>query len=504
MPSLLIGRFPRSAQGTKCHGGHLGWYSSQFTVHVLPNELFSFTVYSVHNHNPASIEIVKRLTPTLDTFRYGYDTMSQGDPTHQSTGLKALLFLPVLQLPVPRDVLRAAYRSALKAALAPPEPRQSTNEQPKVSHLDIAVLFDGGSDGSRSELFPAFQSLLAELYTLICVTAASLSIELDVPGGMDVRLLALDAPYDGSSDSSASKSSPTDAASSGPLSSMEAFVASKRTYDRYLCSVLTDMDDCFRNRGFDEYWKTIQDAHALSAYGSHLSHEPEYLHNTITDKALTKQNSRKHTRVAVGGTFDHLHIGHKLLLSATIFIAQPGPKDREITVGITGDELLVNKKHASVLESWDVRQQRSAEFVESILIFHPDIPSIRKVEHIDEPGPNGKVVKVTYSPSGASGNVTINYVRISDPFGPTITDESISALIISAETRAGGKAVNDRRNEKGWASLEVFEVDVLDAGSVDETEGQTPTAVKTGFESKISSTEIRRRLATGEGQAKAA
>ncbi|KAI7395656.1 hypothetical protein KC336_g15851, partial [Hortaea werneckii] len=75
-----------------------------------------------------------------------------------------------------------------------------------------------------------------------------------------------------------------------------------------------------------------------------------------------------------------------------------------------------------------------------------------------------------------------------DPFGPTITEEQISALIISAETRSGGKAVNDKRKEKGWKDLEVFEVDVLDA----EVEGQ---GVKEGFEGKLSSTAIREKIA---------
>ncbi|KAK5943702.1 hypothetical protein PMZ80_004710 [Knufia obscura] len=420
----------------------------------------------------------------------------------QPAGSKALLFLPALQLPIPRDVLRAAYRDALEAALRPQQSQSGTDVKSSISRLDIALLFDGGSASSRSELFPAFQTLLAELYTLICITAASIGVDLDVAGGVDVRAFALDAPYGASGAGGTSEESEADAASSGPLSAIATFAASKTPYDRYFCCRLTDMDNDLRDRGFKRYWKAIDDIYGFNVVGQQPRHEPEAVRKTISDKALTKQNSRKHTRVAVGGTFDHLHIGHKLLLTATIFIAQPGSEDREITVGITGDELLVNKKHASVLESWDIRQQRSADFVESILIFHHDIPSIRHIEHVDNPGPNGKIVKVTYSPPGTSGKVTINYVRIADPFGPTITDESISALIISAETRAGGKAVNDRRTEKGWAPLEVFEVDVLDAGSVDETQAQDPTAVKTSFESKISSTEIRRRLAADQAKAK--
>jgi hypothetical protein len=65
------------------------------------------------------------------------------------------------------------------------------------------------------------------------------------------------------------------------------------------------------------------------------------------------------------------------------------------------------------------------------------------LEEISRPTPNGHIVRVTYL-SPASGTTTINYTRITDPYGPTITDRRISAIVISYETRAGGKAVNVR------------------------------------------------------------
>ena len=107
---------------------------------------------------------------------------------------------------------------------------------------------------------------------------------------------------------------------------------------------------------------------------------------------------------------------------------------------------------------------------------------------MNESGPNGHAVIVTL----ASG-LQIKFVEIWDPFGPTITDKDISALIISAETRSGGKAVNDKRAEKGWPGLEVLEVDVLDSKDNVESAGQQ-AADKDDFHSKLSSTEIRRKL----------
>jgi phosphopantetheine adenylyltransferase len=78
-------------------------------------------------------------------------------------------------------------------------------------------------------------------------------------------------------------------------------------------------------------------------------------------------------------------------------------------------------------------------------------------------------------------------VEIWDPYGPTITEESLTALVVSKETASGGAAVNDERAKKGWKSLAIFEVDVLQTGEV------TDVMDANNFELKISSTDIRRR-----------
>jgi phosphopantetheine adenylyltransferase len=158
-----------------------------------------------------------------------------------------------------------------------------------------------------------------------------------------------------------------------------------------------------------------------------------------------------------------------------------------LIIGITGDELLKNKKYAEFLKSWKQRQDDVVEFLLSILSF----TRLRPEEEIrtlsfDEPVVNGKAIHTCLK----SSMTTIECVEIQDPFGPTITDESITALVVSGETRSGGKAVNDKRVEKGWNSLEIFEIDVLDAGEAEK--GTTKTE---DFASKISSTAIRKRKA---------
>ena len=63
--------------------------------------------------------------------------------------------------------------------------------------------------------------------------------------------------------------------------------------------------------------------------------------------------------------------------------------------------------------------------------------------------------------------------------------------------------VNNKREELGMKQLEVFEVDVLDAEeAVDET-GTQSVALEDAFQSKLSSTEIRKVLAEkAKGRAK--
>jgi phosphopantetheine adenylyltransferase len=405
----------------------------------------------------------------------------------------SLLLLPSLLLPCSKASLKSAYGVTLETLL-PKLARPGV-----IDRLDVAVVLSPSypvtptTGISRTAIFPLLQKLLEETYSLICSAAARTGVELDFPGGLDVRVLMVEARLD-----HLPRAAIGEQALSGPVVDLRTLALAARPYTT-IYSVEGETGEGHL-KSLVTAWQSKSNREAPPVQrlprGPSLTHSGTSQAPLQEDKPITIHNS-----VAVGGTFDHLHIGHKLLLTATVLAAEPPTKpspttsSRLITVGITGDELLVNKKYGSVVESWSLRQQRTAEFVESILVFHPDVTSTRKMEYVDEPGPNGKVVRVTYA--NDDDNVTVNYTQISDPFGPTITDESISALVISAETRAGGKAVNDKRREKGWKELEVFEVDVLDASmgrDDDEGEDGGQRKEKQGFESKISSTEIRRRL----------
>jgi phosphopantetheine adenylyltransferase len=345
--------------------------------------------------------------------------------------------------------------------------------------LDIALpcphLY-GRLNAPRGPLYTVTQALVANIYKLICVIAANESIGTQHVGGVDARVVLVAYPRHGGLVHTP-KDTDADQEARGPAIDLYTLARCPRPW-HVVFSVEGEQGEAFLNHFL-----------AMSAKVRPVSRlQGGIVHLTAPDASPTDESPPMlHTDVAVGGTFDHLHIGHKLLLTMFAFVLarQPPPGDSQarcsLTVGITGDQLLVNKKYADVLESWDCRQQAVHDFLSSVMHFgQPDDGRIR-TDRMSEPGPNGHAVHVTY-PS----KLVIKYVQIMDPFGPTITDESISALVISKETRSGGAAVNTKREEKGWTPLEVFEIDVLDAGEED-VEDET-------FQSKLSSTEIRRLL----------
>jgi phosphopantetheine adenylyltransferase len=398
----------------------------------------------------------------------------------------ALLLLPRAPSPLSLPAARAAYGPALSSILSSLSDQSRKLET--ISRIDIALSWShhAGPNQPRASIFNEVQKMLAMIYRLICIISARDSIIIDGPAGIDARVFLVDLRDEIDHIKSFSHNL------AGPIVDVSTLALSNRPWSQVFAIESEEGESLLQH--FLKLYDSQPGIHPRPTIMRVIGGVDMVATNQPASSISSQETSSYHYSVAVGGTFDHLHAGHKLLLTATALAMDPThgsdtSTQRTVTVGITGEELLTKKKYAEVMESWNERQEKVSDFLESIILFaSPEIVN-RTSRRVSNPGPNGTFVRVKLEQ-----DLTINYVQISDPYGPTITDEAISALVISKETRSGGQAVNDRRTEKGWSTLEVFEVDVLDST---EMEDGNDDSREQDFQSKISSTEIRRQRMEG-------
>ena len=392
---------------------------------------------------------------------------------------RGLLLLPEPPSKISLGNLRSAYGPALTRVLrdlAQVSARSAT-KQTNV-YLSIAVAYNGLSSPSYANL----QQFFGLMYRLACVISTANSIDVLFGNDVDVEVLLVYSVKGSQHDDSGSKAD---------RRFIELADLDKRQSPWInVFSVESEVgEELLRAFLHLQEWSTNYPAPDLS-----ISRVPGGLTmQTENEKGMESLQSRvsswsSHRSVAVGGTFDHLHAGHRLLLTMTALVLDPveesdPSKKRFLTIGITGDDLLANKKYPEELEAWGERQGSVKRFLLEFLSSLSLKNMLKNSEIITNPQVRGREIHDEFW-----SGLQVRYKEIFDPFGPTITDPTITALIISGETRAGGKAVNDKRAEKAWQLLEIFEVDVLDATEVKDEQS------KTGFESKISSTEIRSRI----------
>ena len=343
----------------------------------------------------------------------------------------ALLLLPT---PTRPESLRTRFRPTFAEVLS--LLADSVKNSDHVARLDLGIVLPKTFStrlSPRASVFPRVKELVKDLYTNLVSVAGQVGAKLDVPGGVDARVLMFEDQSEHPTDR------PQVAHSySGPIVDLSILASSGRHYDQVFSVESEDGEGVLRQ--------------FLDRHGVHKIPPPNVRRVKVgeSEKAsraeipeLRKANA-PHKSVALGGKFEQIRISDKLLLTATAVIIEPetddtvSPSRRRITIGITAGE------------SWDERQGKVADFFESIVAFSKHVKTSRTVERISKTGQKG--ISVRLGPA-----LTINYVEISDLSGLTSTDESISALVVSKGKEAGAQSSSDK--------LEVFEVEGVGAES---------------------------------------
>lgn len=151
--------------------------------------------------------------------------------------------------------------------------------------------------------------------------------------------------------------------------------------------------------------------------------------------------------VVLGGTFDRLHEGHRLLLRAAAAAAR-----ERVVVGVSDGAMLANKEHAELIQPLAVRRKAVEDYLQEL-----------------KPG------------------LAVHTEPLFDAYGPSVEDAGLQAIVVSKETEKGGEAVNKKRGERGLPRLQVIVVGVI----ADEQAGGE----------KVSSTLLRRREAAAAAAA---
>ena len=118
--------------------------------------------------------------------------------------------------------------------------------------------------------------------------------------------------------------------------------------------------------------------------------------------------------VAVGGTFDGMHYGHRKLLSLAVSSVQP--RTGKLLIGVTQDEMLKSKSFRELIPPLEERIRGVREFVENLA---PGMKNRMRVVPIED----------AYGPPGSSDK--------------TLND--FDALVLSHETLITGKKLNEHR-----------------------------------------------------------
>jgi pantetheine-phosphate adenylyltransferase len=131
---------------------------------------------------------------------------------------------------------------------------------------------------------------------------------------------------------------------------------------------------------------------------------------------------KKFQKVAVGGTFDELHMGHKTLLGRAFEVGD------KVIIGLSSDEFVSKMGKPHETASYNERRKELKTFLEL---------------------------------SGLAARAKI--VPLNDPCGLTISGKGLEALVVSKETQKTAERINEKRQKAGLAPLEIVAVNMVPA-----------------------------------------
>ena len=131
---------------------------------------------------------------------------------------------------------------------------------------------------------------------------------------------------------------------------------------------------------------------------------------------------KKFKKVAVGGTFDELHRGHKALLDKAFEIGE------KVVIGLSSDEFVSKMGKPHKTAPYNERRKELEAFLET---------------------------------SGLAEIAEI--VPLNDPFGLTISGKGLEALVVSKETEKTADKINEKRQKAGLLPLEIVAVNMVPA-----------------------------------------
>ncbi|MCW4023481.1 MAG: phosphopantetheine adenylyltransferase [Candidatus Bathyarchaeota archaeon] len=127
-------------------------------------------------------------------------------------------------------------------------------------------------------------------------------------------------------------------------------------------------------------------------------------------------------RVAVGGTFDELHRGHKALLTRAFEVGG------HVVIGLTSDTF-VSKLHKT----------------------HQTSPYNKRLNEL----------MAYLQAQGLADRADVE--ALNDPFGSAATDNSIDAIVVSKETYPIAEKINQKRKNTNLSPLEIVTVGMVPA-----------------------------------------